>query len=189
MNNQIFSRLCSLMQRLGFSAQAGDVTTAEMRAYAAGLSAVYELLDKAIGNAFIDTADEATISSLITLLKITPAGTAQQNRQNIIAEMSRGYVLMTLSEILMRFFRFGYTFEGTQEKYRFSIGNQEYTAERLLNLSRIVDEVMPAYERIYSAGDYLTFDGLDSLGLRWFEIDKARLPFYIWNAVAGNNYD
>ena len=61
------------MQRLGFSAQAGDVTTAEMRAYAAGLSAVYELLDKAIGNAFIDTADEATISSLI--LWICPSWT------------------------------------------------------------------------------------------------------------------
>jgi hypothetical protein len=30
---------------------------------------------------------------------------------------------------------------------------------------------------------------LDSLGLNWFEIDDAALPFYAWNAIAGHDND
>ncbi len=189
MNNQIFSRLCSLMQGLGFTAQEEEITTAEMRAYAAGLSMIDELLEKAFRNSFIDTADEYGISMLLSLLELQSYETLQQDRENIIRRMSEGFELMQLGQILGSFFLLYYTFDANGEKYRFHISDLGYTRESFRNLRKLLDIVMPVYERIYSSGNYQTFAQLDSVGLRWHEIDEARLPFYAWNTIAGNNYD
>ena len=189
MNNQIFTRLCSLMKGLGFNAQAGDITTAEMRAYAAGLSMVDELIESAFNNAFIDTADEYGVSMLLALLDLKPGADMQESKTKIINAMSSGFMFRTKHQIQYGFFEHEYAITTYPGEYRFYVSSLGYEIKSFKNLEKILDEVMPAYARVYSAGGYLDFDGLDGVGLHWFEIDDARLPFYAWNAIVGNNYD
>ena len=189
MNNRIFSRLCNLMQGLGFNAGAGEITTAEMRAYAAGLSAVDELIQSAFDNSFIETADEYGLSMLLSLLNMEPGETPQQSREKIIEAMSRGFELLEMNDIQSGVLANGYTLNRESPKYTFSINSQEYSKEAFKALERIIDVDFPSFERLYRSSGYCDFDELDGFGLSWFEIDDARLPFYAWNAVAGNNFD
>ena len=189
MNNQIFSRLCNLMQGLGFGAQAGDITTAEMRAYAAGLSMVDELIQSAFANAFIDTADEYGISMLLSLLDIKPGPTRQQTRQNIINSMKKGFKIPSLLEFTSRIGSRNFSLDSSGDKYKIRLNPINYEKATFPKFGKVIKADMPVYERIFTTGLVFNFELLDSLGLNWFEIDDAALPFYAWNAIAGHDND
>ncbi len=187
MNNQIFSRLCNLMQGLGFNMQAGDITKAEMRAYAAGLSMVDELIEKALRNAFIDTADDYGLSMLLSLTRLSPAETDEETRHRIVDSFSEGYYYTSISGITTRFFQNDHGFVSSYPDRRIILYyyGDSNNKKRFAKLEKIIDECLPAYMRVKNASGDLNFDSFDAFELTWFDIDEANLPFYGWDMVFG----
>lgn len=184
MNDSIYGRLLSLFQTVGLGGEAGDKERAEVKAYAAAASAALEGAEQALSEVFADTMSEKGILMYCDLLNIESGSTPQETKEKIIDRLSQGFYLIGAQE-----FRdmenntpgYNYTVEILHEKVNIS----PVSRETLQGFSELFNNYYPAFFTPEFTGTGLTFDLLESLGYRWFEIEELDLPFYVWEKLGG----
>ena len=173
MNSGVYSRLFSLFDTVGLSGAEGSRDRAELKAYAAAVSAALGRAEQALSEVFTDTMGEEGILMYCDLLNMDRGATQQETKENIIRRLSEGFFFMSRQEFREKEIGtpgYHYTVENLQEKVHVSPVNQETLA---------------AFFAPQFTGAGLTFDFLDSLDYRWFESDRLKLPFSVWEKIGG----
>lgn len=182
MNNTVYSRLLSLLQTVGLGGEEGDNQRAEIRAYAAAVSLAAARVEEALSEAFIDTMGEKGILMYCDLLNISDYQTPQAAKEMIKERLSKGLYLMSAQEFRNE--------EDNTPGYNYSVN----ILHEKVNISPVNKDTLSAFSELYYnyypaffapefTGAGLTFDFLESLGCRWFEIEELNLPFYIWEKL------
>lgn len=99
MNDEILLRLTGLMEKLGFNCDDGSFTKAEMRAYAAGISLVKDMLDDGFNQIFTDTMGDKGLLMYCEMLGIDTTGETEELKQQIISRLSENYRTLTRSQV------------------------------------------------------------------------------------------
>lgn len=184
MNSGVYNRLFSLFDTVGLSGAEGSPDRAELKAYAAAVSAALGRAEQALSEVFTDTMREAGILMYCDLLNMDRGATQQETKENIIRRLSEGFFFMSRQEFREKEIGtpgYHYTVENLQEKVHVSPVNQETLAA----FSDLYNNDYPAFFAPQFTGEGLTFDFLDSLDFRWFESDRLKLPFSVWEKIGG----
>lgn len=184
MNSGVYSRLFSLFDTVGLSGAEGSRDRAELKAYAAAVSAALGRAEQALSEVFTDTMGKEGILMYCDLLNMDRGATQQETKENIIRRLSEGFFFMSRQEFREKEIGtpgYHYTVENLQEKVHVSPVNQETLAA----FSDLYNNDYPAFFAPQFTGAGLTFDFLDSLDYRWFESDRLELPFSVWEKIGG----
>lgn len=188
MNDEILLRLTGLMEKLGFNCDDGSFTKAEMRAYAAGISLVKDMLDEGFNQIFTDTMGDKGLLMYCEMLGIDTTGENEELKQQIISRLSENYRTLTRSQVREA----KKNTSGYSERYVGFDGPYFYidpvNKENLTAFANFRKSYYTVCNQLTGGGSGIKFDKLDGLDLRWLEFEEFDFPFYVWDTFTIYNY-
>ena len=83
---EIMERMRKVLRDTGLYSGEGKIMAAELAAYGAGLSILFDAIDALRRNMFIGTADAAGLAAFERLFRITPSTDSVENRRAMLLE-------------------------------------------------------------------------------------------------------
>lgn len=83
---EIMERMRKVLRDIGLYSGEGKIMAAELAAYGAGLSILFDAIDALRRNMFIGTADAAGLAAFERLFRITPSTDSVENRRAMLFE-------------------------------------------------------------------------------------------------------
>ena len=83
---EIMERMRKVLRDTGLYSGEGKIMAAELAAYGAGLSILFDAIDALRHNMFIGTADAAGLAAFERLFRITPSTDSVENRRAMLLE-------------------------------------------------------------------------------------------------------
>lgn len=184
MTNSSFERMEHLCRLLGLDMQAGGANAAELKACAAGLDLVYDMLEQLNNQLNPNTADEPALSLYCNLFGADGALDEAEKR----AQINKGFAAL-----------FGDYENGALERIMEQYGvNCDKTAGQIIlenndiqltglpeHLSRILDDYQSPTSGVTVRCIGVDFAYWDSTDYSFCAYDCMNLPFYILNALNG----
>lgn len=183
MNNEIFARLCTLMEKAGLTAEQGEITRAEMAGYAEGISLADGLLSQTLNEIFISTMNGLGIERWCGLLHIKKQETPEEAKRLILEKLTQGAAQITAEEYdnavsLLPFYE-----EEPAEDGGIKFKITPVSKENLAALSNLMKNYFPVFRKTVYDGSGSSWEFLESIGLYWFEIDSLELPIYVYESL------
>lgn len=182
MNNKIFSRLCALMEKLGFSAEDKGITRGEMAGYAEGISFADEMLSQTLNEIFISTMSGFGIERLCDLLNIERKEADEETKQAILKKAAQGSHQISVSEYNEAMAQMDFYSE-TQTDDGIAYKISPVTKENLAALGEFIENYFPVYRKAVYDGNGADWDFLESLKFYWYEIDASGFSFDIFESI------
>mgnify|MGYP000038984177 CR=1 FL=1 len=182
MNNEIYLRLCSLMERLGFSAEGKGITRGEMAGYAEGISFADEMLSQTLNEIFISTMSGFGIERFCDLLSIERKATDEETKQAIIEKAAQSSHQISVNEYnnaMAKMDFYSETKTGDGIAYKIS----PVTKENLAALGEFIENYFPVYRKAVYDGNGSDWNSLELLNFYWYEIDASGFSFDIFESI------
>lgn len=177
MNSETENRLVNLWQQCSFSTEEGSISYALLRAYCCALELAESELDSVFADLF---EDSASVRGTAMLYELMNAG--------VNAAEGSEYFSSTPKMLTKRDFEaaagiFDYSAESRAFTFSYS---GTLTLQTIESISRFITNYLPVYIAVSADGGGLTFDEFESLGLFWFQLDRAALPFSVTDSLKYN---
>ncbi len=178
MNNPVFERLLSLMDSVGLAGEENSVERAEICAYSEAVFGIFNMLEQGINEIFSDTMGEKGVKMYCSLMNIDVTGNTEELKSKITERLSNGFYQLKASE-------FDSAAENTPGLVRVDTLEEPVweispiNSDTLSAFSDFSDDYYPVIYRPNFEGGGMTFDFIDSMELRWYQIDGFKIPFWI----------
>lgn len=180
MNNESFSRLLGLMEKLGLSVESGTFNRAECAAYARAVCIACDEMESTMKNLFIDSAETQGLALFLSLIGRSPAETEEKSKELVIESVSEEFGTRRLSDFENALANLGngFGYEGNGCGLMIKRGEASGT-EFAEKFSDFITDYAPGFSRVEIDGTSTDLGTREAANLRWFELDALNLPFSV----------
>lgn len=178
--SDIFDRLFKLFQMLG--ADLGDNTgdSAELSAYASGLSLILNQFEEVIREIDVNTATGLGLSLFCEMTGVDGNLDETEKRQNIQKRLSQEYGDYKLNDIYIALADISYELTIMTSRFKFNFNLNEFGTDfDLKELAGVINEFVPPCTVAGFLGDGATFNKWDATDYLFEDYDNLKLPFKI----------
>lgn len=182
MSNTVYDRLQSLFNSVGLDGAESSVQHAELMAYCGALSLLQNDVEQVLADVFIDTMSERGLLMYCNLLNIESGDTPEETKEKILDRLANGFFTISLDD----YRNAEKNVPGLNCNYQTDVETatlDPVSKESMAGLSEFLQNYCPVFFSPEFIGSGLTFDFLDSLDYRWYEIDRLAFTFYLWERL------
>lgn len=184
MNNEIYTRLLALFEKLGLSAKKGTKENGELMAYCTAISIVHNELEVDFGQMLADTASGLGLSLFSELLGIDGSLSDEEKHKLIKEGLSQVYGDYVFGTMTSEVEGLADGFSMTADDFKITInGSIKGNADILARLGKILEKYLLPCTVIAFGGRGIDFDYWDSTPYLFEDYDNLNLSFNVLDTL------